>query len=138
MIESDTSQTPDRLRTAPSDRFAGPAHAFDLHAALLDLRAEGHPARDGHRQVTLLRQPPITHVLFAFEQGGTLAQHTTNGTVTIHSLEGRLLAQVDGDEFELKAGQLLCLQPGVPHDVRALEPSAMLLTVHLQHDSLSV
>jgi quercetin dioxygenase-like cupin family protein len=137
MMESDTTPTPDRLRTAPVDRFAGSAHAFDLHAALSELRTEGHPARDGHRQVTILRQPPITHVLFAFDDGGVLAKHTTNGTVTIHSLEGRLRVQVDGDEFELTAGQLLCLEPGVPHDVHALEPSAMLLTVHLQHDSRS-
>jgi quercetin dioxygenase-like cupin family protein len=30
----------------------------------------------------------------------------------------------------LKAGHILMLNPNVPHDVRAIEASAMLLTVH--------
>ena len=135
MSELETSPAPDRLRTAPSDRFAGQAHAFDLNEALRTLRAEDHPARDGHRQVTIMRQAPITNVLFAFDEGGVLAEHKTSGTVTIHGLEGRLLVQADGSDFHLEAGQLLILKPDLPHAVRALAPSAMLLTVHLQHDS---
>jgi len=134
MSELETTPAPDRLRTAPSDRFAGQAHAFDLNEALRTLRAEDHPARDGHRQVTILRRAPITNVLFAFDEGGVLAEHKTNGTVTIHGLEGRLLVQADGTDFYLEADQLVVLNPGLPHSVRALAPSAMLLTVHLQHD----
>ncbi len=135
MPELESTLPPDRLRAAPSERFAGPAHAFNLKAALLDLRAEAHPARDGHRQVTIFHQSPITHVLFAFDEDGVLAEHKTNGTISIHSLEGRLLVHANGERYDLKAGQILILKPNVPHDVRATEQSAMLLTVHLQHDS---
>lgn len=135
MPETPASPQPDRLRTAPSERFAGLAHAFDLPSALRDLRAEDHPARDGHRQVTIFQQAPVTHVLFAFEHGGALSRHTTNGLVTIHCLEGRLRVHADNQEHDLPAGQLLILKPGVPHDVRAEEASAMLLTVHLQQDT---
>ncbi len=135
MPETTAASQPDRLRTAPSERFAGLAHAFDLQTALRDLRAEDHPARDGHRQVTIFHQLPVTHVLFAFESGGALSKHTTNGLVTIHSLEGRLRVQADNQEYDLPAGQMLILKPGVPHDVRAEEVSAMLLTVVLQQET---
>ncbi len=135
MPELHSTPQPDRLRTAPSERFAGVAHAFDLQSALRDLRAEDHPARDGHRQVTIFHQTPVTHVLFSFDRGGSLSKHTTNGLVTIHSLEGRLRVQADNQDFDLPAGQMVILKPGVPHDVRAEEASAMLLTVHLQQDS---
>lgn len=135
MPELESTLPPDRLRAAPSERFAGPAHAFDLKAALRDLRAEDHPARDGHRQVTIFHQSPITHVLFAFDEDGVLAEHRTNGTISIHSLEGQLLVHANGERYDLRAGQILILKPNVPHDVRATERSAMLLTVHLQHDS---
>ncbi len=135
MPDTHTTPSPERLRTSPAERFAGEAHRFDLQQALQALRAESHPARDGHRQVTLFHHTPITHVLFAFDAGGTLAKHATSGLVTIHILEGRVTVQADGAPHLLSAGQLLILRPDVPHDVRAEERAAMLLTVHLLPDA---
>jgi quercetin dioxygenase-like cupin family protein len=135
MTDTDITPSPERMRTAPAERFAGEAHSFDLSRALRDLRAEPHPARDGHRQVTIFHHTPVTHVLFAFDAGGTLGRHSTGGLVTIHALEGRLLVHADGVPHQLAAGELLILRPDVPHDVRAEEPSAMLLTVHLLPDA---
>ncbi len=137
MSDTHTTPSPERLRTAPAERFAGESHRFDLQQALHDLRAEAHPARDGHRQVTIFHHTPITHVLFAFDAGGTLGRHSTGGLVTIHVLEGRVVVQADGVPHQLGAGQLLILRPDVPHDVRAEERSAMLLTVHLLPDASS-
>ena len=122
----------DRLRTPPAERFAGSLHVFSLSAALEQLRAEDHPARDGHRQVTIFSRAPVTQVLFSFEPEGRLVEHSAPGLVTIHALEGRLLVSARGEESELGPGSVLILDPDVPHDVRAVELSAMLLTVHLQ------
>ncbi len=135
MPDTHTTPSPERLRTAPSARFAGEAHRFDLHRALQDLRAETHPARDGHRQVTIFQHTPVTYVLFAFDAGGTLGKHSTGGLVTIHVLEGRVIVQAEGVPHDLSVGQLLILRPDVPHDVRAEERSAMLLTVHMLPDT---
>ncbi len=129
-----TDDTTERLRTPPAERFSGDIHDFDLSATLSELRREDHPAKDGHRQITIFRRAPVTHVLFAFDPGGRLAEHSTTGLVTIHVLEGRLRVRADAEEHDLPAGRMLILSPGVPHDVRALESSAMLLTVHLQDD----
>ena len=122
----------DRLRTPPADRVAGPKHLFSLGEALEQLRAEDHPARDGHQQVTIFHRAPVTTVLFSFEPGGYLAEHSAPGLVTIHALEGRLEVAAEGVDYQLEPGSILILDPSVPHDVRASEPSAMLLTVHLQ------
>lgn len=123
--------TNDRLRTPPSERFAGDTHVFSLPAVLKELRAEAHPARHGHRQITLLHRPKVTQVLFSFEAGGSLDQHSAPGLVTIHVLEGRLSIEAGGTDRELAAGEVIVLDPDVPHDVRAAEEAAMLLTVHL-------
>lgn len=125
----------DRLRTPPSERFSGSRHLFSLADALEQLRAEDHPPRDGHRQVTIFHRAPVTQVLFAFESGGKLEEHSAPGLVTIHTLEGRLAVSAEGESHELGAGDVLILDPDVPHDVRATERSAMLLTVHLQKSS---
>jgi quercetin dioxygenase-like cupin family protein len=121
----------DRLRTPPSERFAGDSHHFSLADALAALRAEDHPARDGHRQITLFQRVPVTHVLFSFEAGGHFDEHSAQGLVTIHVLEGRIKVAADGADHDLAAGDVLILDPGVPHDVRAGSMAAMLLTVHL-------
>lgn len=122
----------DRLRTPPAERFAGPKHLFSLREALKQLRAEDHPARDGHRGVTIFHRAPVTQVLFSFEAGGHFHEHSAPGLVTIHALEGRLEVTAEGVDHQLEAGSILILDPDVPHDVRASERSAMLLTVHLQ------
>jgi quercetin dioxygenase-like cupin family protein len=122
----------DRLRPPPTERFAGDSHHFDLGRALRKLRAEEHEAKRGHHQITLYRRAPVTHILFSFETGGRLEEHTTNGLVNIQVLEGRLRVGAEGEVHEMDAGQVLILNPGIPHDVEASEPSAMLLTVHLE------
>jgi quercetin dioxygenase-like cupin family protein len=121
----------DRLRRPPAERFAGATHIFSIDDALSRLRAENHPAREGHRQITLLHRPPVTQVLFSFDAGGHLDRHSAQGLVTIYVLDGRLGIAADGVEHELRARELIVLDPDIPHDVRASEPAAMLLTVQL-------
>lgn len=121
-----------RLRAPPSERFAGNTHAFSLGSALERLRAEDYPARDGHRQITLFHRSPVTQVLFDFEEGGYLEKHAAPGLLTLHVLEGELHVSADGHDHDLPAGEMLVLDPNVPHDVRASVPSSMLLTVHLE------
>lgn len=120
-----------RLRRAPSERFQGESHDFDLDAVARRLRGEEHPVRNGHRQITLFQREHTTHVVFAFDADGFLHEHTTPGLVTIHVHSGRLQVEEGGRTHDLTAGRLLVLDPGVPHSVRASSESVMLLTVHL-------
>ena len=122
----------ERLRPHPTGRFSGESHLFDLNQTLAQLRAEAHAAEHGHRQVTIFHRAPVTQVLFAFEPEGELADHAANGLVTIHALQGHLTVQAAGENYELDAGLMVVLSPGVRHSVRANQASAMLLTVHLE------
>ena len=130
MSEQNDSHQQERLRQPPIERFAGESHVFDLGALLHQLRAEAPPTHRGHRQMTIFQHKPVTQVLFAFEAGSELRDHTAHGLVTIHVLEGALAVQAGGQDFALDAGHVLVLNPDMPHSVRAAEASAMLLTVH--------
>jgi quercetin dioxygenase-like cupin family protein len=134
MTDRSESVDEDRLRTPPAERFAGQRHVFSLGSVLEELRAEDHPARSGHRQMALFRRGPVTKVLFSFEEGGRLEEHSAPGLVSIHVLDGRLDIAAGGQEHELEGGDVLVLDPNVPHDVRARQRSAMLLTVHLEKE----
>lgn len=118
-----------RLRTHPQERFAPIAQAFDLEEAADRLRAEAHEPVDGHRQVALYRHGPVTLLLFLLEPDATL-QYEAPGLVTIHVLKGELQASVEGEQHTAKAGQLLTIDAGADHAVRASGAVEMLVTVH--------
>ena len=128
--------TTTRLREAPSTRFSGPQHVFDLLEMSAHLLNEAHLGANGHRQMTIFHRDATTIVLFAFEAGGTLANHKANGLVTIHALDGALTVKAQSESgwqtHDLHAQQILVLSPGVLHNVTAQEASRMLLTVHLE------
>ncbi len=120
----------DRLRPHPEDRLASAVQVVSLAQTAADLRAEPHPAVAGHRQIAIFRHGPVTILQFVFEKDGLLKEHQADGVVTIHALAGRLLVIADEEPHELGPGELVALDPAVPHSVRALAPSEMLLTVH--------
>jgi quercetin dioxygenase-like cupin family protein len=72
----------------------------------------------------------MTIILFAFEANGILKEHRAEGAMTIQVLAGRLQIVVDEEAREVGPGELMAMAPGVPHSIRALEASDMLLTIH--------
>lgn len=120
----------DRLRPHPEDRLAPSVQVVKLAEAAAKLRAEPHGSVAGHRQIAVARHGPVTNILFVFERGGLLKEHRTDGVVTIHVLSGRLEVAFDDERHEMGAGELVHLAADVPHSVRAIEESEMLLTVH--------
>jgi quercetin dioxygenase-like cupin family protein len=127
----------ERLRPHPSDRFAGTEHMLDLPAALRALRTEAYPAANGHRQIALMHQGPVRLVLFAFEAGGRIPQHSAPGWVTIHSLRGTIAVRTGDTLHVLREGMLLSLAPSVLHDVEATETADMLLGIYPEAPQLA-
>lgn len=122
----------DRLRPHPSNRLAGPVVPLDFPDLARTLRAEPHPAKDGHRQLSLIHRDELRILLFTFEAGGRLAGHRAPGQVVIHCLRGELDIEANGARHRLKGGGALVLDPSVPHSVDAVAESEMLLTVCLK------
>jgi quercetin dioxygenase-like cupin family protein len=119
-------------RTPPRQRFAGTEHFFDLAAESQRLRAEAGEAHAGHRQITLFQDAAASIVLFDFEEGGWLSDHSADGIVTIEVLSGEVDVETADERYHMPAGSLLVLRPRVKHDVRAVSASRMLLTVRLE------
>jgi len=116
-----------RPRVPPRDRFAGTERIFNLDKAFAELPAES-TARQGHMQKALYRLGPTTTAIFAFDKNGGIDQHTMDGEAILHVLSGRLSVRTSTISHELKTNDLLLLDPGVPHDIKALEPTRMLMT----------
>lgn len=116
----------------PAEQFATPEHVLDFPAIAAALRHEAAAAPHGHRQRTVHRHERTTMVLFAFDAGGTLREHSANGLVMIHVVAGTLHVRTPAADHALGAGMALVLEPRVPHSVTAAAPADMLLTVSLE------
>jgi len=75
----------------------------------------------GHERV--LRQTVIAMV-----KDATLAEHANPGEASIYVLRGRVVLAAGGQSWEGRDGDLLIV-PDAPHSLRAVQDSAVLLTV---------
>jgi quercetin dioxygenase-like cupin family protein len=102
---------------------------LDLPAVLGSMKQEETWRTARRNAMTLVKQPILRIVLVALQAGAEIGAHETEGSVTVHAIEGRLTVRVDADEYPLSAGQLLILRPGLRHSLHAHEESAFLLTL---------
>lgn len=128
---STTVQNEDRLRPHPEGRFAPPQVEIDLNATTARLRSEAPAGEAGRRQETLYKDGGLTIALFVFERFTGLSEHRAGGTVNMHVLRGLLKITAEDQVYELRAGQMLVLAPGLRHAIAAEEESEMLVTVRL-------
>lgn len=124
------SETPEhelhhRPHEAPT---AGPYMEFDLPAEIHRLHAET-TWRTGQNARTLVKYDDLRIVLTALQAGTRVPEHKTDGRISFHVLAGHIQVKAAGRTFNLRAGGLLALEQGVPHDLEALEESAFLLTL---------
>lgn len=115
--------------TAEERHLGAPVLLLDLMEELRALRANPAFQTRGHTAKTLAKNPDFRVVLMAFDRGARLEQHHAPGRVSIHVMEGLVALKVGEQSVELRAGGLLALDPHVSHDVEAIEPSAILLTI---------
>lgn len=120
----------ERLRPHPSTRMTGPVVMLRLPDLARDLRAESHPAKEGHRQTSLIHRGPLRLLLFTLEKGSHLPEHRAPGHVVIQCLRGDLTIDAGGSRHRLGTGEAVVMEPDVAHDVEALAESEMLLIVY--------
>lgn len=101
---------------------------FDLAAEIKRLHAES-TWQNGQNARTLLKYDDLRVVLTTLKEGQRIPEHKTDGRITIQVLSGHLRLRASGRTFSLRAGSLLALDKVVPHDVEAVEESALLLTI---------
>ncbi len=78
---------------------------------------------------TVLKAEGARVVLFSFDEGQELTEHTAAVPILLQVLDGRLRVGADGEHVELSPGGLVHIGSRVPHEILALEPSRMALTM---------
>lgn len=108
--------------------MAAPYLEFDIARELQQLHREAG-WNSGQNAKTLVKYNGLRVVLVALKTRSRIPEHHTEGQISIQTVVGHIQVRAQGRTFELRAGGLLALDQGVPHDVEALEESALLLTI---------
>ncbi len=101
---------------------------FDLPAEIHRLKAETTWST-GQNARTLVKYDDVRVVLMALQAKVRIPEHKAEGRLSVHVLSGHVQLRASGRTFSLRAGGLLAIDQGIPHEVEALEESAMLLTI---------
>ena len=96
---------------------------------LRDLAAEVEIPDNGTLSRVLYKDEHIRLVVFAFDKGQELTDHTAGVPVTIHVVRGRLALTLGDEAEEIGPGSWVHIPAGLTHALTALEPSVMALTL---------
>jgi len=86
---------------------------------------------EGSQTRTLVKTESLEVIRMVLPAGKEIAEHKARGDITVQCLVGKVDFQVGNDSHELTPGMLLYLEAGTPHALRAIEESALLLTLAL-------
>lgn len=78
---------------------------------------------------TVMQKAGGNVVLFSFDTGEELSEHTAAMPVFVQTLKGRLKVTGNGRTVELVPGGLAYFPTRIPHAIYAEEPSVMMLTM---------
>lgn len=112
-----------------SRALTGEHLTFDLAGQIAELRNDESYVRSGRVGRTLVKAGALRLTLTVMARGTDVGTHHAVAPMTLQLLEGRLRYRVGEDEFEIGAGEVLFFGPGHARDIRALEDTALLLTI---------
>ena len=117
------------MHRRPNSQEMGASHVeFDIGTELELLQREPE-WQVGHNSKTLVKYDSLRIVLIAMKAHSRIAEHQTEGRISIQTIRGHLQVRATGRTFGLPSGGLLALDQNIRHDVEALEDSAFLLSI---------
>ncbi|NNK91759.1 MAG: cupin domain-containing protein [Acidimicrobiia bacterium] len=94
-----------------------------------DLSAEVEIPSEGTLSRVVYKNDRIRVVVFAFDTGQELSEHTAAVPAVIQVLRGRLELTLGSDEMTATPGAWVHMPAKLPHSLRATEPSVVVLTM---------
>lgn len=75
----------------------------------------------------LMNRPRYRLVLLNLRSGQAIPEHATRERVTVYAVRGHITFYEDKSPYDLREGQVLWIEGGVPHALKAREDSTLLV-----------
>ena len=99
------------------------------HTLIPDLPSHAEVPQAGTLSRVLHQGGGVRLVLFAFDAGQELTEHTASVPAVLQVVSGRFRVTAGGDTIEIGPDDWLLLDAHQAHSLRAEEPSRLLLTM---------
>lgn len=77
----------------------------------------------------IIKKPNGNITLFAFDKEETLTEHTSPYEAVVLVVEGEMEIKIGGNPYNVKQGEIIIMPSNIPHALRAIQKSKMLLTM---------
>ncbi len=78
---------------------------------------------------TLIDKKIGTLTMFSFGAGQGLSEHTAPFDAVVQVVDGEAEVVINGEPQTVSAGQLIIMPANIPHELKAVKPFKMLLTM---------
>jgi quercetin dioxygenase-like cupin family protein len=94
-------------------------------------KLRGEPAwkAEGHSATTIVKYPDLRIVLLALRAKAVMKEHRADARISVQTLTGHARLHLPDRVVDLPAGRGVALERSLPHDVEAIDDSALLLTL---------
>ena len=96
---------------------------------IADLAAQAEPPAQGILSRTIHNDEQLKAVVFGFDQGQELTEHTASKPALLQIIRGEAALTLGDDTIEAQAGTWIHMPAGLRHAVRARTPVVMLLVL---------
>lgn len=86
------------------------------------------PEFEGVKTKKVLSHGNFSVILISIEKGKELPTHVANSDAVILVVEGEIIFTIEGEEYELGLNDMYEFQKDVPHSIKAIQNSKILLT----------
>jgi quercetin dioxygenase-like cupin family protein len=83
------------------------------------------------KTTTLVKTSELEVIRLVVSAGKEIPMHKAPGPITVQCLDGRVSFTACGESQELGPGDFLYLPVGVPHALKGIEDSSLLVTIRL-------
>lgn len=102
--------------------------ASNLYTFLPDLLSEiPEIPHNGILSRTVFKAQNIKLVLFAFDAGQELSEHTSTHAAMLHFLKGEATVTLGDDTYNAQPNTWIYMPPNLPHSIVATTPTVLLL-----------
>lgn len=101
---------------------------------IIDIRPLGKQLKDAIA-TTLVKTAHMQVFRFPLRKGAEFAEHKVHGEITVQCLEGVVELGWGTHKQTLRAGELVYLKGDVPHALRGIEDTSVLVTIVANHKS---
>lgn len=109
-----------------------PMVEIDLNKFIKQLKSEEAWLNSQRNAITVFKTDTMRLVLIGLHMGGQLPEHTAEGVISVHLLEGHVIFRANNEDKKMTKGHIITLHEGIPHSVTAIEESVFLLTMALR------